>query len=40
MGYIWGKKPSQQCKWLQFADDVAIVAHDTKRFDQFIHSIV
>ena len=30
MGYIWGKNSSQQCNWLQFADDVAIVAHDTK----------
>ena len=30
MGYIWGNKATQQCNWLQFADDAAIVAHDTK----------
>ena len=30
MGYIWGNRSSQQCNWLQYADDAAIVAKDQK----------
>ncbi|MFI5407015.1 MAG: reverse transcriptase domain-containing protein [Nitrososphaerales archaeon] len=30
IGYIWGKRSSQQCNWLQYADDAAIIAKDQK----------
>jgi len=30
MGYIWGNRSSQQCNWLQYADDAAIIAKDQK----------
>ena len=26
MGYFWGKSNHQQCNWLQYADDAAIIA--------------
>jgi hypothetical protein len=30
MGYIWGNNPSQQCCWMQYADDALIVAKSQK----------
>src|SRR6267154_1743854 len=30
MGYFWGKRQHQQCRWLQYADDALIIANSLK----------
>ena len=30
MGYVWGNRISQQCNWLQYTDDAAVISKDQK----------
>ncbi|MDW0252306.1 MAG: reverse transcriptase domain-containing protein, partial [Nitrososphaeraceae archaeon] len=30
LGYIWGKKCTQTCNWLQYADDATLISRDQK----------